>query len=284
MVEFIAEISSNHSRDLSRCLEFVDVAAEIGCSVVKFQLFKIDQLFSQEAFIAKPFLKDRKKWELPIAFLPPIYERCLEKGIRFSCTPFYLQAVKELEPFVSFYKIASYELLWNDLLTACSLTGKSILLSTGMATIEEILSAVALINRVSGKKPMLLHCTSSYPTPYFEANLSAIDTIRNLTGCEVGWSDHTVEPGVIHRAVSKWGAKFVEFHLDLDGTGDEFKTGHCWLPDKIGTVIQDVKKSLASDGSGCKEPVPSEIPDRKWRADPSDGLRPLKDTRFELLK
>ena len=75
----------------------------------------------------------------------------------------------------------------------------------------------------------VLHCTSAYPTPFFEANLSAIDTIRSATNCEVGWSDHTVEPGVIHRAIHKWGAKVIEFHLDLDGIGDEFKTGHCWF-------------------------------------------------------
>ena len=127
--------------------------------------------------------------------------------------------------------------------------------------------------------PTLLHCTSSYPTPYREANLGAIETIRHDTGCEVGWSDHTVEPAVIYRAVHRWGAQVIEFHLDLDGKGEEFSAGHCWLPPQIGEVIREVNKGIEADGNGIKEPVPSELPDRLWRADPSDGLRPMKKIR-----
>ena len=128
----------------------------------------------------------------------------------------------------------------------------------------------------------LLHCTSAYPTPYAEANLAAIETIRKATGCEVGWSDHTVEPVVMYRAIHRWGAKVIEFHLDLDGKGVEYEAGHCWLPDQIGAVIREVEKGLEADGSGVKEPVPSELPDRMWRADPSDGLRPLKQIRNDF--
>ena len=125
----------------------------------------------------------------------------------------------------------------------------------------------------------MLHCTSAYPTPYAEANLSAIETIRKATGCEIGWSDHTVDPGVIHRAIHKWGATIVEFHLDLEGQGEEFESGHCWLPETIGPVITQVRHAQLSDGNGVKEPVPAEIGDRLWRADPSDGLRPFRSVR-----
>ena len=78
-----------------------------------------------------------------------------------------------------------------------------------------------------------------------------------------------------------WGAKVIEFHLDLDGKGEEYASGHCWLPDQIGAVIQDVNKAFLADGNGIKEPVPSELADRLWRADPSDGLRPLKELRAQ---
>ena len=71
-------------------------------------------------------------------------------------------------------------------------------------------------------------------------------------------------------------------HLDLDGKGDEYEAGHCWLPDQIATVIREVEKGLEADGNGVKEPVPSELPDRMWRADPSDGLRPLKQIRNDF--
>ena len=147
-----------------------------------------------------------------------------------------------------------------------------------MANLEEIKHAVKIL-RKNSCEPKVLHCTSAYPTPFNEANLSAIETIRKITGCEVGWSDHTVNSGVIHRAVHKWDAKIIEFHLDLDGKGEEFGSGHCWLPDKIEEVIKQIKEAKLTDGDGVKEPVPSELSDRQWRTDPSDGLRPFKSIR-----
>lgn len=178
-----------------------------------------------------------------------------------------------------FYKIASYELLWDDLLIACARTGRPVILSTGMVTIVEIKHPVDVLQRNGCQAPTLLHCTSAYPTPYAEANLAAIETIRQATGCEVGWSDHTVEPAVIHRGIHRWSARVIEFQLDLDGKGEEFEAGHCWLPDQIPAVIWDVKKGFEADGNGIKEPVPSELSDRLWRVGPSDGLRPMKEIR-----
>ena len=276
---FIAEVSSNHYRDLDRCYAFIDAAVKAGCQAVKFQLFRIDQLFAPEILEKSEKHRRRKEWELPPEFLPKLAGRCQEKKIQFSCTPFYLEAVGELESYVDFYKIASYELLWDDLLSACARTGKPVILSTGMATIPEIKHAVDVLRANGCERPTLLHCTSAYPTPYAEANLSAIETIRTATGCDVGWSDHTVEPGVIHRAIHHWGTKAIEFHLDLDGNGEEYAAGHCWLPEDISKVIFDVKTALGADGDGEKRPRTSEIADRGWRADPSDGLRPRKVIR-----
>jgi len=282
MTVFISEVSSNHAQDLQRSFEFIDRSAEVGCAVVKFQLFRVESLFSPEALRAKPELLKRKAWELPLDFLPRLAERCRSRGIGFSCTPFYLEAVQELEPYVDFYKIASYELMWDELLAACARTGKPVMLSTGMATMAEIQHAVDVLRTNGCSAPTLLHCTSAYPTPYAEANLAAIQTLRDQTGCEIGWSDHTVEPAVLHRAIHRWGAKVIEFHLDLDGQGEEYAAGHCWLPDQIGSVIKEVNKAFGADGDGVKAPVPSELPDRQWRADPSDGLRPLKAMRDKL--
>jgi len=277
-INFIAEVSSNHSRDLARSLEFVDIAADVGCDSVKFQLFKIDQLFSPEILRQSSKISNRKQWELPLEFLPILAERSRERGIQFSCTPFYLDAVEELAPYVDFYKVASYELLWDDLLVACARTGKPVIISTGMANLDEIKHAVAVL-RNNNCEPTLLHCTSAYPTPHDEANLAAIETIRSTTGCEVGWSDHTVNAGIIHRAIHRWNVKVIEFHLDLDGKGAEFESGHCWLPQQISSVIKQVKDGQEGDGNGIKEPLSSEIPERLWRADPSDGLRPFKSIR-----
>ena len=283
MTSFIAEVSSNHSRDIDRAIKFIDTASKIGCNAVKFQLFKIEKLFAKEILENSKQHRDRKQWELPLEFLPLLSERCNEKGIQFGCTPFYLDAVKELEPYVDFYKIASYELLWDDLLIACANTKKPVIISTGMANLEEITKAVETL-RKNNCNPKVLHCTSAYPTPFSQANLSAIETIRNATGCVMGWSDHTVSEGVINRAIHKWDAKIIEFHLDLDGKGEEFESGHCWLPDKIEQVIKEVSNAKKADGNGKKEPVTSELSDRDWRTDPSDGLRPFKSIRKQFPK
>jgi N-acetylneuraminate synthase len=245
-------------------------------------LFKIDNLFAPEILKNSKQHRDRKQWELPLEFLPLLYNRCKEKGIQFSCTPFYLDAVNELEPYVDFYKIASYELLWDELLVACAHSGKPVIISTGMANLDEIEHAVEVL-RNNNCEPTVLHCTSAYPAPYQEANLSAIETIRKSVGCEVGWSDHTVDPGVVHRAIHKWDAKVIEFHLDLEGKGEEFSAGHCWLPEQIGSVIKQVRHAEDADGDGVKEPVHSEMSDRLWRTDPSDGLRPFKSIRNTFL-
>lgn len=275
---FIAEVSSNHSKNIDRAIEFIDCASRIGCNAVKFQLFKVNELFAPEILENSKQHRDRSLWELPLEFLPILSKKCKEKNIQFGCSPFYLNAVGELESYVDFYKIASYELLWDDLLIACAASGKPVIISTGMANLEEIKHAVKTL-RDNNCEPTVLHCTSAYPTPYDQANLSAIETIRKATDCEIGWSDHTVNPGVIHRAIHKWNAKVIEFHLDLDGKGEEFESGHCWLPEKIGELIKQVRHAKKSDGTGNKAPVPSEIPDRLWRTDPTDGLRPFKSIR-----
>ncbi|HUO87916.1 MAG TPA: N-acetylneuraminate synthase family protein [Rhizomicrobium sp.] len=276
---FIAEASSNHDRDLGRALAFVDAAATAGCDAVKFQLFRIDRMFAPEILARSEKHRARKAWELPLAHLAPLAERCRARGIQFSCTPFYLEAVAELRPHVSFYKIASYELLVTPLLEACAATGKPVVLSTGMATMEEIAAAANTLKRAGAADITLLHCVSAYPTPASEANLSAIAAIREATGCKVGWSDHTRRPAVVERAVHRWGAAAVEFHLDLDGEGAEYAAGHCWLPDEIAPVIARIRESAAADGTGFKGPQPSELSDREWRADPSDGMRPLRHVR-----
>jgi N-acetylneuraminate synthase len=146
---------------------------------------------------------------------------------------------------------------------------------------DEIVEAARTLKAAGARDVTLLHCVSAYPTPAAEANLSAIAAIRAATGLAVGWSDHTRRPAVIARAVHRWGASAVEFHLDLDGEGAEYEAGHCWLPHEIAPVIARVRESFIADGNGFKGPQPSELDDRDWRADPDDGMRPLKHVREE---
>ena len=276
---FVAEVSSNHSRDLERCLRFIDTAAAIGCAAVKFQLFRVDELFAPEILARSEKHRRRRAWELPVEFLPALAARCRARGVQLACTPFYLAAVAELLPHVDFYKVASYELLWDDLLVACAATGKPVVLSTGMATLAEVERAVAVLRGAGCREPSLLHAVSVYPATAESCNLAAIETMRRACGCPVGWSDHTVSEAVVARAVHRWGAHMVELHLDLEGEGAEFATGHCWLPEQARAAIAAADTGAAADGDGVKQPHASEAAEREWRADPGDGLRPLRATR-----
>ncbi len=277
--KFIAEVSSNHHKSLERCKQFIKISSQIGCDAVKFQLFKVDELFAPEILSKSKMHRDRVNWQLPVKFLPELKNCCKENNIQFACTPFYLQAVNELKPYVDFYKIASYELLWDNLLKACAKTEIPIVISTGMATIDEIDNALMTLKDSGAKDITILHCVSAYPTPESECNLSVLETFRKRYNTKVGWSDHTVSQAVLNRAINRWQADTIEFHLDLDKTGEEYAAGHCWLPDQIAPIIHDSRLNMLIDGESVKQTVLSEQADRDWRADPSDGLRPMLNIR-----
>ena len=275
----VAEASSNHGQHIERALALVAGASAAGFDAVKFQLFRVDELFAPEVLRNSPEHRARERWQLPAGFIPELAAGARSQGLEFSCTPFSLSAVEELVPHVDFLKVASYELLWDNLLRECAMTGLPLVVSTGMADLAEVNHAVEVVRSAGCEDLTLLHCVSAYPTPTAQANLSAIATLREHTGQPVGWSDHTNDPAVIQRAVHRWGASFVELHLDVDGLGAEFGPGHCWLPETAGPLIRDLRAGIEADGHGRKEPAPSEEPDRVWRADPSDGLRPLLEER-----
>ena len=126
----------------------------------------------------------RAEWELPLAHLAPLAEHCSARKIQFSCTPFYLEAVAELVPFVDFYKIASYELLVADLLKACAAHRQAggAVHRHGDHGRDRRRRRYACSD-AGAHDVTLLHCVSAYPTPAEEANLSAIAAIREATGC-----------------------------------------------------------------------------------------------------
>jgi len=286
--KFVAEVSSNHHSDLGRCMRFVEVASEIGCDAVKFQQFKIRELFAPEALRANPALLEREAWELPESFNADLAVRAHELGLEFASTPFYRGAVDALAAHVDFFKLASYQVPWLGFLHEVAQVRKPVVLSVGMATLQEIDAAVVVLLAGGCRDLQLLHCVSNYPTPPELANLAAIATLRERYQLPIGWSDHTVTPGVIERAVNHFGASMVEFHLDLDRSGGEYESGHCWLPDGMAQVICGLSEGTtppetsAFDGDGEIGPKPSELHERKWRSDPSDGLRPCLEERERL--
>ena len=278
-IKFIAEIGSNHNRDINRCLKLVDIAKSLDCYAVKFQMFKIENLFAKEFIKKNPNIKKNRRNELPKSFVPIISRYCKKKKIKFSCTPFDLESVHFLNKYVDFFKIASYELLWSDLLKECAKTGKPLILSTGMASELEVKNALKTLNLYKAKKISLLHCVSSYPADILHSNLRSIQFMRKKFKLEIGWSDHTVNPLAIYSSVANFGASIVEFHFDLDGKGWEFSHNHCWLPKDIKNVIKFINNEKKINGKFQKKYSQGEIKERFNRADPFDGLRPIKSSR-----
>lgn len=280
----IAEVSSNHSRSLERCIHFVERAKQCGFDAIKFQLFRIDELFIKEVLDRSAKHAARRQWEFPREFLKPLREACNRYNIKLGITPFYLDAVEEAVDYVDFFKVASYELMWLNLHEAIMSHNKPTIISTGMAKLDEVMGVKKLYdaNGFDAKKLTFLHCESNYPANIQTINLEAINTMRRALGCDVGWSDHTKDIDVVCNAIFGFGATTVEMHFDLDGTGEEAAGGHCWLPTDIEALTKKIQKFSDMQGDGVKEPAISELNERNWRADPSDGLRPTKKIRNNL--
>lgn len=280
---FIAEISSNHNNSLQRIKKLIRSAKQSGFDAVKFQVFKIKKLFHIKVLNKSKLHRDREKWELNLNFLKQIKKECNKNKIELGFTPFYIEAVDILENYADFYKIASYELLWTNLIEKCAKKNKKLIISTGMANMQEVEKAFKSATKYLNKnKVSLLHCVSSYPTSYKHCNLSSINTLRLNFKCKVGWSDHTTDKDVINRAINRWHANAIEMHFDIDGNGFEANAGHCWLPKDCYDLINSIRKNKLMDGLGRKKPSDAEKLEKNWRADPRDGLRPLLKIRNKI--
>ena len=283
MTYFIAEISSNHNNSLKRIEKLILAAKRAGYDAVKFQIFKIDKLFHPIVLKKSKIHRDRKKWELDLKYIEDIKKICKNNKIDLGFTPFYLEAVEILNKYTDFFKIASYEILWHNLIKECAKTNKKMIISTGMANINEVTKAFDVAVKFNQRKNVsLLHCVSSYPANFKNCNLSSIGFLRSKFNCKVGWSDHTVDPDVLNRAINHWNAEEIEMHFDLDGKGFEANVGHCWFPKDSKILIDSIKKNQILDGIKQKKPSVAEKDERNWRADHSDGLRPLKKIRHSL--
>ncbi len=291
MTRWIAEISSNHNRSWHRTLALIQEAKRIGADAVKFQLFNPELLYHQS-------FKDRinmmKKWALPQDFIPEIRNICDLENIKFGCSVFDLESLDFVKDYVDWLKIGSYELLYTDLIKAVVRTGKPWMISAGMESFNPIgypsfaddyMKNIRKAAKMGAKQKnipfAILYCNSNYPSIPKSCNFYNIKKLENYFyhTSIIGWSDHTVEPGVIYKAI-EMGAEVIEFHFDLKyGLGYESKIGHCWEPDKIKEVIHNVKIGELA----CQENDTDETEARKWRTDPEDGMRPLKAFRKELL-
>jgi N-acetylneuraminate synthase len=224
----IAEMSGNHNQSLERALMIVDAAAKTGAHGLKLQTYTADTITIDksdgEFFISDPSSqwKGTSLYELygkaytPWEWHKPIFDRARELDMIPFSTPFDDTAVDFLESLdVPCYKIASFENTDLPLIRRVAATGKPLIISTGMATVAELDETVRAAREVGCKDLILLKCTSTYPATAANTNILTIPHLRELFGCEVGLSDHTMGVGVSVASVAL-GATVIEKHFTLN--------------------------------------------------------------------
>ncbi len=226
----IAEIGVNHNGSLDMAIRMVDEARKCGADYVKFQTFIPEKLISKRAQKAdyqkrttdaeESQLEMIKKVTLPLEAFAVIKQHCDKTGISFMSTPFDDNSIDFLNDIgISTWKVPSGEVTNLPYLIKIAKTGKPIIMSTGMCTVYDIESAVTVLREHGAGDITLLHCTTEYPAPIEEVNLHAMETLRNLFHCNVGYSDHT-EGIEVSIAAAALGATVIEKHFTLDRSMD----------------------------------------------------------------
>lgn len=255
----IAELSGNHNGSLHKALELVDKAAEAGVHAVKIQTYTADTMTLDinkgEFLIDDPkslwhgynLYQLYKEASTPWDWHEAIFERCISKGMLGFSSPFDASAVDFLESIdAPMYKIASFELTDLPLIKKVAKTGKPMIMSTGMATVAEIMESVETARRAGCKELALLKCTSAYPADPANINLNTIPHMKELFNCEVGLSDHTLGLGASVASVAL-GASVIEKHFTLDRSEGGVDSAFSLEPQEFSNLVKEciaAKKSL----------------------------------------
>ncbi|WP_061215970.1 N-acetylneuraminate synthase [Leptospira santarosai] len=268
----IAEAGVNHNGDLELARKLIDVAANAGADIVKFQTFEAERLVTKSAKkadyqnsatgnAAESQYEMLKKLELSKENHEKLIQHCKQTGIEFLSTAFDLQSLAFLEQLnLSRYKIPSGEITNLPYLQKIGSSGKPIILSTGMSTLGEIESALLVLETTGAKRNEItvLHCNTEYPTPYSDVNLSAMKSIADAFKIKVGYSDHTSGIEVSVAAVAL-GASVIEKHFTLDRSlpGPDHKAS--LEPNELKTMVRSIRNVELSLGDGIKKPSNSEL-------------------------
>jgi sialic acid synthase SpsE len=260
----IAEIGSNHNQSLDFAFESIDAAVECGADAVKFQSIDVGELYYQPSEQTKAL---HRKIDMAEEWHGLLSEYCTKKGITFFSAPTYLKAVDILEEInVPLYKLASAQIgTFPQIIERVAATGKPVILSTGIVTMNELKSVVNIFKRHNNEKFIILHCNSIYPTPYDKAHLNIMKQYRDEFNCIIGFSDHT--PGIyVPIAATALGAKVIEKHFALDCTlpvpdapfslePDEFKRMVEGIRAAEQTLIDDSRKELQPEENQFKDSI-----------------------------
>lgn len=266
----VAEAGVNHNGSLSIARRLVEAAVNAGADAVKFQSFRADRLVSRDCpkveyqkrgtNAGESHFEMLRRLELSPQAHRELISQCRRWGILFMSSPFDEGSADLLEDLgVLAYKIPSGEITNFPLLSHVARKGKPVILSTGMATLEEVEAAVRTIQEAGNRELILLHCVSNYPADPADANLRAMQTMAAHFGLPVGYSDHT--PGVeVALAAVALGACVIEKHFTLDKEmpGPDHRASAA--PEELAALVRGIRLVDSALGDGRKVPASSEIP------------------------
>jgi len=275
----VAEMSGNHNQSLERALKIVEAAANCGVDAVKIQTYTPDSLTlninNQKGF----FIEDEKSiWfgrtcydvyqeaALPYEWHKPIFDKCKELGIIGFSTPFDLSGVDFLESLdCPIYKIASAEIIDIALLKKIAQTKKPVIMSTGMATLEEISEAVKTLQDAGCCNITILKCTTSYPAKAEDSNLLTIpDLQKKFPDCKVGLSDHTLGIGAAISSVAL-GVGVIEKHFTLSRADGGIDSVFSMEPNEMKQLVEECNNAYKALGGICYNLSESEKKSHEFR-------------------
>lgn len=256
----IAEMSGNHNHSLERALQIVEAAAKAGAHALKLQTYTADTMTIDveegpfriddptSLWTGKTLHKLYQEAYTPWEWHAPIFEHCRKLGIVGFSSAFDPSSVDFLETLdVPAYKIASFEMTDLDLVAKVARTGKPVIISTGMATVAEIAETVECARDNGCIQLVLLKCTSAYPATAADANLASIPALRQMFGCEVGLSDHTMGTAVSVAAVPL-GATVFEKHFTLARADGGVDSSFSLEPDEMARLVQETRDARLAIG------------------------------------
>jgi pseudaminic acid synthase len=282
-------MSGNHNQSLDRALEIVDAAAVAGAHALKLQTYTADtitlnvrggdfEIRDQGSLWAGQNLHDLyAKAHTPWEWHAPIMERAHHRGMLCFSSPFDESAVDFLEELgVPAYKIASFENNHLPLIRKAAATGKPLIISTGMASLGELEQAVSAARDAGCRDLILLKCTSTYPATPVNTNIRTIPHLRDLFGCEVGLSDHTMGVAVSVASVAL-GATVIEKHFTLSRADGGVDSAFSLEPHELAALVQESERAWQALGHVRYGPTEAERESLRFRrsiyvsADISEG-------------
>ena len=276
----IAEAGVNHNGDLGRAKEMITVAAHAGADYIKFQAFQAENLVAKGTKATQYQIENTNKTdqinllhdlELSDADFGVLADECHKQGVKFLCTAFDVDMIERLVAMgMDRVKVASGELTNRPALERFAQLRLPILLSTGMATMDEVEDAVRVLVEAGADEIIPLHCTSIYPASADTLNLRAMVTMSEKLKRQTGYSDHSLGDYAAIAAVAL-GAVVVEKHFTLDRTLPGPDHPASLEPDELAAMIGKLHKTVQALGDGVKRPVPEEVETatlvrRSWHA------------------